>query len=349
MFTAKKKKKQQLPLLPTPFSSIVIYPYLHHKTCACYLFPPLFFLSPYFLLDFSLRLKRAWGSPKTLKIQLFEFSILFLSIYSSSYLPTEYLNYLPVSDAAVLSAYTPQFSSPPFMSPMPSQPSFVPSELVSGESYDSLSVHESSESGCPAGGRCVNQSCNLYVASLPPDCTDADLFALFAPFGPIVSAKAMCKKGLKECKGYGFVLFQREEDALRAQSGMIGHMIGNNKIQVRRARATACTPLMERSGSKERGAHLRSETSKNTVPMMNVPGMAQQAVAAAPPVYFQPMPYPAAAAAPAMQSLGVPLYSPEASTNPGFYYFYYYYYYLFIYLFIYYFFCNQIRSHFLFA
>lgn len=86
---------------------------------------------------------------------------------------------------------------------------------------------------------------NLYVASLPPNFTDEDLFSLFSPYGPIISAKAMCKKGLKECKGYGFVLFQREDDALRAQSGMIGHVIGNNKIQVRQARATAAPPVLD--------------------------------------------------------------------------------------------------------
>lgn len=163
-------------------------------------------------------------------------------------------SYPCISENVTFGSFQQNVVSPAVMSQLPSQPSFAPCEVQVSESYDGLSTQGSSDSNSVrvASNKAVNQSCNLYVASLPPECTDADLFALFAPFGPIVSAKAMCKKGLKECKGYGFVLFQREEDAIRAQSGMIGHMIGNNKIQVRRARATACTPLLDnRSTSKD--------------------------------------------------------------------------------------------------
>ncbi|CAJ1986515.1 RNA-binding protein 5-like protein [Leishmania donovani] len=86
---------------------------------------------------------------------------------------------------------------------------------------------------------------NLYVASLPEWFTDADLHELFKRFGPIVSAKVMCHKGTHHCKGYGFVLFQRTDDAAVARSEMIGHVVGGNKIQVRRARSAASAPLTE--------------------------------------------------------------------------------------------------------
>lgn len=86
---------------------------------------------------------------------------------------------------------------------------------------------------------------NLYVASLPEWFTDADLHELFKRFGPIVSAKVMCHKGTHHCKGYGFVLFQRSDDAAVARSEMIGHVVGGNKIQVRRARSAASAPLTE--------------------------------------------------------------------------------------------------------
>lgn len=85
--------------------------------------------------------------------------------------------------------------------------------------------------------QCVNQSHNLYVASLPHDFTDAELYALFSPFGPIVSTKTMCKKNVgHESKGYGFVLFEKEEDAIVAQRNMIGYVVRGSKIQVRRAK-----------------------------------------------------------------------------------------------------------------
>ncbi|CAJ1006034.1 putative RNA recognition motif (RRM, RBD, or RNP domain) [Leishmania naiffi] len=86
---------------------------------------------------------------------------------------------------------------------------------------------------------------NLYVASLPEWFTDADLHELFKRFGPIVSAKVMCHKGTHHCKGYGFVLFQHTDDAAVARSEMIGHVVGGNKIQVRRARSAASAPLTE--------------------------------------------------------------------------------------------------------
>ncbi|KAG5510512.1 hypothetical protein JKF63_06809 [Porcisia hertigi] len=86
---------------------------------------------------------------------------------------------------------------------------------------------------------------NLYVASLPEWYTDADLHELFKRFGPITSAKVMCHKGTHHCKGYGFVLFQRTDDAVVARSEMIGHVVGGNKIQVRRARSGASAPLTE--------------------------------------------------------------------------------------------------------
>lgn len=165
------------------------------------------------------------------------------------------------TDSSNASSLGPHISSA-FLSTSPSQTYSMGSPFeyqMSAESYEAASTQGSTESGSKTatvtththpnnktGSHSTNQGCNLYVASLPPTCTDADLFDLFAPFGPIVSAKAMCKKGLKECKGYGFVLFQREEDAARAQSTMIGHVIGSNKIQVRRARGTACSPLMDR-------------------------------------------------------------------------------------------------------
>lgn len=202
-----------------------------------------------------------------------------------------------ISENGTFSSFQPPATSPALMSQLPSQPSFAPCEVQVSESYDGLSTQGSSDSNSVrvTTNKTVNQSCNLYVASLPPECTDADLFALFAPFGPIVSAKAMCKKGLKECKGYGFVLFQREEDAIRAQSGMIGHMIGNNKIQVRRARATACTPLLDnRSNSKDGSSptEVSSCSAGETGTPAGIPvcGTFCTTSTGAPPVYFQPQP-----------------------------------------------------------
>ncbi|CAD2220539.1 RNA-binding protein 5-like protein [Angomonas deanei] len=105
---------------------------------------------------------------------------------------------------------------------------------------------------------------NLYVASLPEEFTDNDLFNLFAPFGKISSCKVMCRKaeGFSNkliCKGYGFVLFDNEEEANRAQAARIGYMVnGTHRIQVRHARATNSqerTPAAKTSKPTQAGRH----------------------------------------------------------------------------------------------
>lgn len=195
------------------------------------------------------------------------------------------------TEASSVSSLGPQQFSSPFLSVAPSQSSCVPPSYdwhaSSPESYDGLSTQGSTESSNKAG----SQTCNLYVASLPPTFTDADLYELFVPFGPIVSAKAMCKKGVKECKGYGFVLFRREEDAVRAQSAMIGHVIGNSKIQVRRARGGTCSPMMERqhhASTKVSASHNVSSTFRSSGAAMGeeIGAVPLQAVQYAPMTYF---------------------------------------------------------------
>lgn len=127
-------------------------------------------------------------------------------------------------------------------------------EMNSSDIGEQLSKVESCEFGEPRGPP-ISQNWNLYVASLPPDCTDADLLQLFSPFGAITSAKAMRKKEQQECKGYGFVLFQREEDAEKAQSQMIGYVFRGNKIQVRRARPTACAAFNDHYNPRTENSH----------------------------------------------------------------------------------------------
>ncbi|KAH9586399.1 RNA recognition motif domain [Trypanosoma melophagium] len=105
---------------------------------------------------------------------------------------------------------------------------------------------------------------NIYVASLPEDITDEKLRELFAPFGKIISAKAMPHKPTSSCRGYGFVLFERQEDAARAQIEMIGRIVGGNKIQVRQARPNACRQILTDRNSDQSGQWL--STASHTPP-----------------------------------------------------------------------------------
>ncbi|RNE94986.1 RNA-binding protein 5-like protein [Trypanosoma conorhini] len=121
---------------------------------------------------------------------------------------------------------------------------------------------------------------NIYVASLPGDITDEGLRALFEPFGKIISAKTMSRKNGVCCSGYGFVLFQRSEDAARAQAAMIGHIVGGNRIQVRQARPSACQQLVNVANSS-RG----SKVSPKSRQMLSAsgPAAAVSPACAAPP------------------------------------------------------------------
>ncbi|CBH18235.1 RNA-binding protein, putative [Trypanosoma equiperdum] len=80
---------------------------------------------------------------------------------------------------------------------------------------------------------------NVYIASLPPNYTEEELRALFAPFGKIVSTALVRDKETKRCKGYGFVLMERYQDAYNAVMALQGHTVQHARVQVRLARPEA--------------------------------------------------------------------------------------------------------------
>lgn len=62
------------------------------------------------------------------------------------------------------------------------------------------------ESGAlPGGAYSGNDENTLFVANLPWDTTDCDLYRMFSPFGAIKSTRAMLDPVTGVCKGIGFV------------------------------------------------------------------------------------------------------------------------------------------------
>ncbi|CCW60867.1 unnamed protein product [Phytomonas sp. EM1] len=80
---------------------------------------------------------------------------------------------------------------------------------------------------------------NVYVASLPHDYTNDQLRELFARFGKVISCTVKRDKVTGIGKGYGFVLFEKDEDACNAVIGLQRHSINHTRIQVRLARPEA--------------------------------------------------------------------------------------------------------------
>lgn len=61
----------------------------------------------------------------------------------------------------------------------------------------------------------TDNSSNLFVKNLPKDTTPKDLYNIFLKFGNIISIK-LKEKDNNECLGYGYVNFEKVEDAQKA-------------------------------------------------------------------------------------------------------------------------------------
>merc|ERR1712154_392583 len=78
----------------------------------------------------------------------------------------------------------------------------------------------------------INQCYSVYVGNVPLQLTDQHMVQLFEPFGAVISAAVVQKT---EDYKYGFVNFQKPEDAARALVGMNGKTIGGKTLQVKPA------------------------------------------------------------------------------------------------------------------
>ncbi len=92
---------------------------------------------------------------------------------------------------------------------------------------------------------CVQQelATNIYIRGLSSNATDVDLESLCSSFGVIISAKAIVDPNTGHCKGFGFVLFATETEALDAIRGLqsTGYYAAKAKIGPRRVNVTSCS------------------------------------------------------------------------------------------------------------
>lgn len=76
----------------------------------------------------------------------------------------------------------------------------------------------------------------LYVGNLPYSITDQELSDLFSQFGTVVSATIITDRGSGRSKGFGFVEFEKEEDAQKAIEEMHGKEHSGRNLTVNVAR-----------------------------------------------------------------------------------------------------------------
>lgn len=84
----------------------------------------------------------------------------------------------------------------------------------------------------------------LYVGSLPFDVTESQLNTLFAACGQVTSAKLITDKMTGQSKGFGFVEFSSDAEAVVAIEKMNNSTVGTRKIVVNEAR-----PMESRAGA----------------------------------------------------------------------------------------------------
>ena len=79
----------------------------------------------------------------------------------------------------------------------------------------------------------------LYVGNLAYSVSDADLEAMFAPFGAIGSAKVIMDRDSGRSKGFGFVEMNSDKEAEEAIAALNGKDAGGRSLIVNEARPQA--------------------------------------------------------------------------------------------------------------
>jgi cold-inducible RNA-binding protein len=89
---------------------------------------------------------------------------------------------------------------------------------------------------------------NLFVGNLNFQTADAELQALFEPFGEITRVQVMTDRDTGRSRGFGFVEMANEEEATKAIQALNGKELDGRALNVNEAR-----PKPERSGSRSDG------------------------------------------------------------------------------------------------
>lgn len=145
------------------------------------------------------------------------------------------------------------------------------------------------------------QGVNLYVKNIEEELTDDGLRETFAAFGSITSAKVMVDENGRS-KGFGFVCFEKPEEATAAVTDMNSKMIGAKPLYVALAQRKEDRRAQLASQYMQRLATLRMGQQANGVPgMTQIYQQGQQG-------YFVPNP---------MAAQGRPVFQPPTAPLRG--------------------------------
>jgi RNA recognition motif-containing protein len=82
---------------------------------------------------------------------------------------------------------------------------------------------------------------SLFVGNMSFQTTEADLTALFQPFGQIARVHLAMDRETGRARGFAFVEMPNDEEAAKAIAGLDGKQIGGRNLKVNEARPKAVT------------------------------------------------------------------------------------------------------------
>ncbi len=77
--------------------------------------------------------------------------------------------------------------------------------------------------------------CKLYVGNLPFSTTEADLEQLFGAHGAVTSVNVITDRETGRSRGFGFVEFENEGDAQKAEQTLNGSELDGRSLRVNEA------------------------------------------------------------------------------------------------------------------
>src|SRR5580704_12622068 len=89
---------------------------------------------------------------------------------------------------------------------------------------------------------------NLFVGNMSFQTTEADIRALFEPFGQITRVHVVTDRETGRARGFAFVEMPNDEEAKKAIAGLDGKEVGGRNLKVNEAR-----PKEARSGPPSGG------------------------------------------------------------------------------------------------
>ncbi|ORX56546.1 RNA-binding domain-containing protein [Piromyces finnis] len=82
--------------------------------------------------------------------------------------------------------------------------------------YSRHNNNRRSQGSSPNGNGHSSTTTNIYISGLTSDVTDESFAEMCSSYGKIVSSKAIINTETNECKGFGFVMYENEEQARNA-------------------------------------------------------------------------------------------------------------------------------------